>query len=286
MLIELRAREALRKQRFRQDTRIGQHFIFDGDVLSAIVREAAVHPGENVLEIGPGAGTLSAALLEAGASLTAVEIDRVLQPVLEATLSPYRDFEIIYDDFLRVDLPALWARRFGGSPPRVVANLPYYITADIVTLLLSCGLPVKAMCVMVQEESAQRFCALPGAKNYGVLAVLTQYRARLTMGMTLPPDVFEPRPHIDSTLLHIQPWPQPPVSPRDEAMFTKTVRAAFAMRRKTLVNNLCAAFGIPRGDAEAIVRSIGLSDQIRGERLGLEEFARLSDALTAYTIGT
>jgi len=280
MPIERRAREALRKHHFRQDTRIGQHFIMDGDVLSAIVREARVSPGDNVLEIGPGAGTLSAALLEAGARLTAVEIDRGLRPVLEATLSPYRDYEIIYEDILRLDLPELWARRFMDTPPLVVANLPYYITADIVTRLLNCGLPIKVMCFMVQEESALRMNAQPGAKNYGVLAIQTQYRARLTVGMRLPSSVFEPRPHVESVLLHFEPWPKPPVSPMDELMFFRVVRAAFAMRRKTLVNNLCATFGIPRGDAEEIVRGLGLSDQVRGERLGLAEFARLSDAMT------
>lgn len=282
MLTELRAREALRKHHFRQDTRLGQHFILDDDVLSAIVREAQVEPGDNVLEIGAGAGTLTAALMDAGAIVTAVEIDRALQGVLEGTLAPYANYEIIYEDILRVDLSALWSRRFGGRPARVVANLPYYITADVVTKLLSSALPIKSMCVMVQEESAQRMCAQPGAKNYGVLAVETQYRAQLSIGMTLPPEAFEPRPHIVSTLLHVIPWPEPPVKLLDEEMFFKTVRAAFFMRRKTLTNNLCAVFSMPRGEAEAIIEGMGLPAQVRGERLSLDELAKLADALSVY----
>ncbi len=270
----LAARLALEKHGFRFSHSLGQNFILDDGLVRRIVDAAGVAPGERVLEIGPGAGVMTRCLAEAGARVTAVELDRSLVPVLRAVLAGY-DVRLVFDDILRLDVAGL----MGGAPYSVVANLPYYITADAVLALLTGPAKPARVTVMVQKEAAERMMARPGSKTWCALAATVQYFGNPEPLMELPPEAFTPRPHVVSTLLGIRLYDEKPVQARDEALFLRLVTAAFAMRRKTLANNLTASFGVPRETALQWIATLGKDERVRGEALSVAELAALSDII-------
>lgn len=270
----LAARLALEKYGFRFSHALGQNFILDDALIARIVEAAQVAPGERVLEIGPGAGVMTRCLAEAGASVTAVELDRSLEPVLRAVLGE-GDVRLVFGDVLKLDLAAL----MGDKPYRVVANLPYYITADVVLALVTGAKKPESITVMVQREAAGRMMAKPDSKSWCALAATVQYFGRPEPLMDLPPKAFTPPPHVDSTLLRISLYADKPVQARDEALFLRLVNAAFAMRRKTLANNLTAAFSVPRERALEWIAALGRDERVRGEALSIAELARLSDII-------
>ena len=234
-------------------------------------------PGDRVLEIGAGAGVLTRELSDRGAKVLALEIDRALEPVLREVLEG-SGARVEFADALKCDLAALTIRAFSGEPFDVVANLPYYITADVFLMLVKSRLPVRRMTVMVQKEAAERIMASPGQKNWCALAATVQHFGHPEVLMRVPPEAFTPRPHVESALLRVDMVPERQ-SPEDEAMFLKVVAAAFAMRRKTLVNNLMAAFFMPREGAEALLTSLNLDPRVRGEALSVSELALLGEAI-------
>lgn len=275
---ELNARMALEKHGFRFSHKLGQNFILDEALIGRIVDAAGVGAGDAVLEIGPGAGTMTAEMAMRGAQVLALELDGALEPVLQEVLSGYPGARVEFVDALKADLPALCTQHL-GRPFQVVANLPYYITADVVLKLLRSELMLTRITIMVQKEAAERMMAHPGEKAYCALAATVQYYGVPSVLMELPPDVFTPRPHVDSRLLRIELFRERPVRPREERHFLKTIECCFAMRRKTLVNNLCAGFGLSREQALQVIAAAGLDERVRGEALDLEAVARVSDGV-------
>jgi len=254
--------------------RLGQNFLVEPNVVGAIVDAAAISPGETVLEIGPGIGTLTQGLLEKGAHVVAVELDKRLLEVLSHTLSGYENVRILHGDILKVDIPALTERR----PFKVVANLPYYITTPILMTLLERRLPATRLVTMVQKEVADRMAAKPGGKAYGALSVAIQYYTEPQPVLLVPPRAFLPPPAVDSVVVCCKARPQPAVLVKNENLFFRTVRAAFSQRRKTLQNAL-RTMGISKEAIAAALEDAAIDGARRGETLSLEEFAALADRL-------
>ena len=273
----LAARLALEKHGFRFSHSLGQNFILDDGLTRRIVEAAGVTAGERVLEIGPGAGVMTRRLAEAGAVVTAVELDKSLEPVLRAVLEGFDNVRLVFGDALRLDLAGL----MGEEPYSVVANLPYYITADVALALLTGPAKPRRVTIMVQKEAAERMMARPGSKSWCALAATVQYFGNPEPLMELPPEAFTPPPHVRSTLLGIRLYEEKPVQARDEALFLRLVNAAFAMRRKTLANNLTAAFGAARETALSWIAALGKDERVRGEALSIAELAALSDIIEA-----
>ena len=274
----LRARVALDKHGFRTTHSLGQNFLLDDRFLSGLLDEIDVRPEDRVLEIGPGAGVMTALLAERAEKVLAVELDERLAPVLSDVLAPHENAKVEYCDFLRCDVDALTARTLGGNY-RVAANLPYYITADILTKLVGAKNPPASIAIMVQKEAAQRLMSEPGSKQWCALAATVRAYGRAEVVEEVPPERFDPAPHVVSCFLKIDAWDAPIVTPKDEALYRRVVQAAFAMRRKTLANNLKTSFGVSQEQAQAVLSAAGLSDKVRGEALTLAQLSDVSDAL-------
>lgn len=265
----------LARHGFRFSKSMGQNFLIDKRIPQRIADASGADAGCGVLEIGPGIGALTAQLARRAGRVAAVELDRALLPILDETLSGFDNVRIIPGDVLKLDLAALAAEQFAGLTPMVCANLPYNITSPVLTALIGCG-QFAAITVMIQREVARRICAAPGAPDYGALSVYCQYHTRPELLFEVPPDCFLPAPKVTSAVLRMTPRPKPE-EVTDEAFFFRVVRAAFAQRRKTLVNSLSTAF--PREAAARAVTACGLPADVRGERLGIPEFAALAAAL-------
>ena len=253
--------------------KLGQNFLIDAGIVQGIVDAAQIHPGDHVLEIGPGIGTLTQGLAEAGADVTAVELDKKLPAVLAETLKAYDRVRIVPGDILKVDIPAL----MGQEPFKVVANLPYYITTPILMTLLERRLPITMMVTMVQKEVAERMTARPGSRSYGALSVAVQYYTEREIVLNVPPRSFIPAPEVDSVVIACRVRSVPAVKVSEEKMFFRVVRAAFGQRRKTLANALRGG-GFPKEQVRAAMERAQMDPQRRGETLSLEEFGRLADA--------
>lgn len=252
--------------------RLGQNFLIAPAVVEGILSAAEIQPGDRVLEIGPGIGTLTQALAEAEARVTAVELDKKLPAVLAETLKGYDNVTVVSGDILKVDIEEL----MGGEPFKVVANLPYYITTPILLALLEKKLNISLIVTMVQKEVAERMTAPPGGKDYGALSVAVQYYTEPDIVLTVPPKSFYPAPEVDSVVIRCRRRAEPPVECRDEKMFFRVARASFGQRRKTLINALKGA-GFLQEDIDRAVSRAGIDPGRRGETLSLEEFARLAD---------
>lgn len=274
----LRARVALDKHGFRTTHSLGQNFLLDDRFLSGLLDEIDVRPEDRVLEIGPGAGVMTALLAERAEKVLAVELDERLAPVLSDVLAPHENAKVEYCDFLRCDVDALTARTL-GEQYRVVANLPYYITADILTKLVGAKNPPASIAIMVQKEAAQRLMSEPGSKQWCALAATVRAYGRAEVVEEVPPERFDPAPHVVSCFLKIDAWDAPIVTPKNEALYRRVVQAAFAMRRKTLANNLKTSFGVSQEQTQAVLSAAGLSDKVRGEALTLAQLSDVSDAL-------
>lgn len=255
--------------------RLGQNFLIHGGTVEAIVETADICPGDRVLEIGPGIGTLTQGLAEAGASVTAVELDKKLPAVLAETLSGYDRVRIVGGDILKTDIPAF----MGEEPFKVVANLPYYITTPILLTLLERRLPITRIVTMVQREVAERMIALPGGRDYGALSVAVQYYTEPRLAIEVSPRCFLPPPAVESAVMDCVVRKTPPVAVEDEKHFFRVVRAAFGQRRKTIGNAL-KSLGLPRDILQGALSKAGIDPLRRGETLSLSEFAALAGALT------
>ena len=258
----------------RASKRLGQNFLIDGAVVRGIVEAAGVVPGDRVLEIGPGIGTLTQGLAEAGADVTAVELDKKLPEVLAHTLAGYGNVRIVPGDILKVDLAEL----MGEAPFKVVANLPYYITTPILMELLERRLPITRLVTMVQKDVAERMTAMPGGKDYGALSVAVQYYTEPEIVLEVPPKSFLPAPEVDSVVISCRVREKPAVAAADERMFFRVVKAAFGQRRKTLANAMKGA-GFQKEEIARAFEAAGLDAGRRGETLSLQEFAVLANAL-------
>ncbi|MCL2811296.1 MAG: 16S rRNA (adenine(1518)-N(6)/adenine(1519)-N(6))-dimethyltransferase RsmA [Clostridia bacterium] len=267
-------REVLRKHSFATKHSLGQHFLFDEDLLAHLVELAGITAEDDVLEIGPGSGTLTRQLAAHARRVLAVEIDRDLLSILAETLADCPNVTVIHSDILHTDVAPLFAGRF-----KALANLPYYLTTELLTRLLTAKLPMDTLAVMVQAEVGDKMIAEPGAPEYGPLAVLCRYFADTRKALRVPAGRFSPPPKVDSVFMRLDIRAQPPVVCEDEALLLRVIRCAFAMRRKTLLNNLRAGFGLDKAGALDCVGAAGLSTDIRGERMCLADFAAIATAL-------
>lgn len=273
----------LQKYKFNFQKKFGQNFLIDTRVLERIISAADITKDDYVLEIGPGIGTMTQYLCEHAGMVAAVEIDKNLIPILEDTLSPYDNVEIIHQDILKMNMERFVKEKNQGNPVKVVANLPYYITTPIIMGLFESHVSIHSITIMVQKEVAERMQAEPGTKDYGALSLAVQYYARPEIVANVPPNCFMPRPNVGSAVIRLTKYQEPPVSVDDERQLFALIRASFNQRRKTLVNGLNNAPNIPYGKDEIIqvLEEMGLPANIRGEALTLEQFAQLSNLICA-----
>ena len=277
--------QVLQKHEFQFKKKFGQNFLIDPHVLDKIVDAAQITKDDFVLEIGPGIGTLTQYLCENARQVLAVEIDDKLIPILKETLQPYDNVEVLHGDILKVDINKLVEEKNGGRPIKVVANLPYYITTPIIMELFESHVPLANVTVMVQKEVADRMKAEPGTKDYGALSLAVQYYAKPYIAAFVPPNCFMPRPNVGSAVIRLDCLARVPVEVHNEKLMFRLIRASFNQRRKTLQNGIAnsAELSFTKEQAARAIEQTGFDVRIRGEKLGLEEFARLADELERMT---
>lgn len=273
-------RYILEKYGIRARKKYGQNFLIDANVIRGIIDAAQITEDDCVLEIGPGIGSMTQLLSESAGKVICVEIDESLQPVLEETLEDCGNVRILWQDILKTDLKQICEEYNGGRPLKVVANLPYYVTTPILMQLLEQDHVFSSITVMVQKEVADRIRSGPGSKEYGALSLAVQYFADPEAVMTVSPSSFIPRPGVDSSVLCLRAYAEPPVECDEKVMFA-LIRAAFNQRRKTLANAISHGFSLngkqyKREEVTDALAQMDLSPTVRGEALTLEQFAQLS----------
>lgn len=273
--------QVLQKHEFKFKKKFGQNFLIDPHVLDKIVDAAQISREDFVLEIGPGIGTLTQYLCENARQVLAVEIDKNLIPILKETLSSYDNVDILQGDILKQDIQAIADRYNEGKPIKVVANLPYYITTPIIMELFESHVPLANVTVMVQKEVADRMKAEPGSKDCGALSLAVQYYAEPYIAAFVPPNCFMPRPNVGSAVIRLDCLSKTPVEVKNEKLMFRLIRASFNQRRKTLQNGIANSGELPFSKAQVAeaIEKAGLEANVRGEKLGLPEFARLADVL-------
>ena len=273
----------LQKYHFNFQKKFGQNFLIDPHVLDKIIGAAGITKDDMVLEIGPGIGTMTQYLSCAARRVVAVEIDKNLIPILEDTLQRFDNVEVINEDVLKLDLAKLAQEKNDGKPLKVVANLPYYITTPIIMGLFENQVPVSSITVMVQKEVADRMQAGPGTKDYGALSLAVQYYASPYIAANVPPNCFMPRPKVGSAVICLTRYQKPPIQVEDEKLMFRIIRASFNQRRKTLANGMknSPELDYTKEQIEGAILSTGQKVNVRGEALTLEEFAQITNYLTA-----
>lgn len=269
----------LARHGFRFSKSMGQNFLIEDWVPRDIAEASGAAPGVGVIEVGPGIGPLTRELSLRSDKVVSIELDRSLLPILAETLSDRPNAEIFPGDVLKTDLPGLVAEKLAGLSPIACANLPYNITTPAITALIEAGC-FQSITVMIQREVARRICAAPGTGDYGAFSVYCQYHTKPEILFDVPPSCFIPAPKVTSSVLRMVPQTPPP-EVDDPKHFFRVVRAAFAQRRKTLLNSLSSSLG-DGTSKQAIANAIaacGLPENIRGERLSISDFAALSKAL-------
>lgn len=259
---------------------MGQNFLIEDWVPRQIAEASGAAPEYGVMEIGPGIGPLTEQLARRAGKVAAVELDRSLLPILRETMAPYDNVTIVPGDVMKLDLDAFVEEQFPGLTAMVCANLPYNITTPVLTALIEIH-RFSAITVMIQREVALRICAAPGTPDYGAFSVYCQYYTEPTLLFDVPPTCFLPAPKVTSAVIRLLPRSAPPVSVCDEALFFRLVKAAFAQRRKTLLNALSSGFGsqLSREELRLILGECSLPADVRGERLGISDFAALAAAI-------
>lgn len=269
----------LQRHGFRFSKSMGQNFLTAAWVPERIAAESGITAADGALEIGPGVGCLTAELAKTAGRVTAIELDGRLRDVLGETLGAYDNVSLVFADALRADLCAVCAETLGERPWKVCANLPYNVTTPLITAFLEAGC-FESVTVMIQKEVAQRLCAAPGTGEYGAFSVLVQWYAEPKLLFDVPPHCFVPQPKVTSAVVRMDRRTAPPAIADDEKFFFRTVRAAFAQRRKTLPNALRSGLSeLSREDIYTAVEEVGLPLDVRGEALAIAQFAALSNAL-------
>ena len=257
----------------------GQNFLIAPWVPESIAVESGVGKDVGVLEIGPGIGPLTQQLALRAGKVCAVEVDNRLKPILDLTVGEFDNLEIIWNDVLKLDVPALVQEKFTGLRPMACANLPYYITSPILTALLEAEC-FEAVTVMVQKEVAQRIAAKPGSADYSAFTVFCQYYAEPELLFDVPAHCFMPQPKVTSAVITLRTRAQKPWDILDEDIFFRTVRASFAMRRKKLSNGLASGFPeLGKQGAAEVIEAAGFDANVRGETLSIPEFARIANEI-------
>ena len=273
-----KTKERIRESNLRYKQSLGQNFLYDDALLASLAAEAGVTKDEDVLEIGPGCGSLTKHLCENANRVLAIELDERLIPLLRAFLDQYKNLTVVQGDVMALNLREV--TKDLKQPFAVVANIPYYITTPLIKLLLTGGLPVSRLALMVQREVADKILAEPGDEAWGPLSILCRFLCEPRLALEVPAEMFTPPPKVDSAFVVLPLREKPAVEVRDREMFFRVANAAFALRRKTMVNNLCASFRMDREEALRVMAEAGLDEKIRGEKLTLAELAAIADAIT------
>jgi 16S rRNA (adenine1518-N6/adenine1519-N6)-dimethyltransferase len=279
----------INKYQFKFRKKFGQNFLLDQGIVDKIVSGADLKEGDIVVEVGPGIGTLTQALAEAGAEVIAVEIDPKLIPILDETMAPYSNVTVKHGDIMKINVDELVTqhctkKNIPLKKYKVVANLPYYITTPIVMNLLEKSKNTDSIVVMVQKEVAERMIAPPGGKVYGALSVAVQYYCEGKIVCKVPKTVFIPPPEVESAIIRLKVLDEPKVNADNPTMFFRVVKAAFAQRRKTLLNTLTSGFSLPKEELSKVLLDNNIDPQRRGETLSLQEMANLANALNQIDI--
>lgn len=278
--------EILKKYNFTFQKKYGQNFLIDSNILKKIVSSANINKEDFVLEIGPGIGTLTQYLCEEAKEVLAVEIDKSLIPILEDTLGEYDNVTILNQDIMKTDIEEIIRERNNNNPIKVVANLPYYITTPIVMNLLEHKLPIDSITIMIQKEVAERMEAGPGTKDYGALSLAVQYYSEPSIMVNVSPSCFIPQPKVGSSVIKLDLIGKKPYNVLDESLLFKIIRASFNQRRKTLVNSLYNSKikEITKEELEDALNQLNFPNNIRGEKLGLEDYINLTNILYKKTV--
>lgn len=274
-MADLTISEVSKKYEFRFKKGLGQNFLIDDSVLDDVVDGAEVNEDDFVIEIGPGFGTLTRALLRRAKRVCAIELDDKLLPILEDELKEFDNFELIHNDALKVDFNELIGDE---KSVKLVANLPYYLTTPIIVNLLTGGYNFKSLTIMIQKEVAQRIDSEPNCKAYGAFSILVQYYCNTKILRLVPPTAFLPEPKVESMVIRLDRLKEPKVKVNDEALFFSIVRKSFNMRRKILWNSV-KDIGIPKEELLKCFEKANIDPKRRGETLSLQEFALLSDEI-------
>lgn len=269
----------LSRHGFKLSHSLGQNFLVDPSVCPKMVQESGANKDICVLEIGPGIGVLTKELCKLAKKVVAVEIDEKLIPILSETLCEYDNVKVIHGDIMKIDLKELFKNQFGDCKAVVCANLPYYITSPIIMHLLEEKIPAEAITVMVQKEVAIRLCAPPGQRESAAVSSAVHYYSNPEILFEVLRDSFYPPPNVDSAVIRFEVRKEPPISLLNEEFFFQIVAAAFAQRRKTVVNSLSAKLKIPKAELADVLSKIGVSEKERAERLTLDNLAQLSNEL-------
>ena len=260
----------------------GQNFLIAPWVPRSIAEDAGVDESTGVLEIGPGIGPLTQQLCLRAGKVCAVELDSRLKPILDLTVGEFSNLEILWDDVLKLDVPALVKEKFPGLRPMACANLPYYITSPILTALLEADC-FDSVTVMVQKEVAQRIAAAPDSADYGAFSVFCQYYAQPELLFDVPAHCFLPQPKVTSAVISLKTYRERPWKVDNEKTFFRLVRASFAMRRKKLSNGLASGFpDLGKTGAAEVIAAAGFDANVRGETLGIPEFSRIAAEIDRY----
>ena len=277
-----RTKQIIEENGFYFKKNFGQNFLIDSNILDNIAECAGVTKEDCVLEIGPGIGSLTQVLAEHARDVVAIEIDSNLIPILSKTLADYDNIEVRNQDILKTDIDAIIREKNNDRPIKVVANLPYYITTPIIMDLLENERKVDTITVMVQKEVAERMQAGPGDKEYGALSIAVQYYCDAHLDMIVQPSCFMPRPKVASAVITLKVLPERKIAAKDEELFFHLVKCAFGQRRKTLLNCLFnqGNLGFSKEEWTEILTSLGWDPRVRGEALSIEDFAKLTDAVS------
>ena len=271
--------ELVKKHGFKFTKSLGQNFLIDDNIVDKIVAGAGIGPGDKIIEVGPGIGTLTREMASRAQNLMAVEIDKNLIPILEDTLGDYDNVKIVNEDIIKADIRGLIDENLGGGPVKLVANLPYYITTPIIMRFLEENINVTDIVVMVQKEVAERMNAQPGGKDFGALSVAVQYYCDTEIMAKVPRHLFVPQPNVDSIVIALRVRPERKYKVDDEDLYFKVVKAAFGQRRKTLLNSISSMGNLAKDQVKEALEEAGIDPKRRGETLSLDEFAILSNVI-------
>ena len=278
-----KTKKIVEKYGFSFKKNFGQNFLVDERVLGKIVSSAEISKDDEVIEVGPGIGTLTQALAKEAYKVVAVEIDTTLVPILGELLSDFDNIEIINEDILKVDVNAI-AEKYPDKKIKMVANLPYYITTPIIMNVLENHIPVESITVMIQKEVAYRMKAQPSTKDYGSLSLAVQYYCEPYLVANVPQNCFMPRPNVDSAVIKLTVMDKPKVQVNNEKFMFEFIKAAFSQRRKTLVNCIFSSglLTLSKDEIGKMLNGLGYDERVRGESLTLEDYGKITDEAEKY----
>ena len=272
-------RSVLEKHGLNFSKALGQNFLINPSVCPRMAEYSLADENTGVIEIGAGIGVLTAELAKIAKKVVCVELDTRLLPILDETLADFDNIEIVNADVMKTDLKALIEEKFQGMDVVVCANLPYYITSPVITMLLESRLPIKAVTVMIQKEASDRLCTPVGSRDSGAITVCTNYYAEVRQLFNVSRGSFMPAPNVDSTVIRLDIRENPAVAVSDEKKFFRMVKAAFAQRRKTALNSISSGMGISKTQVAEALATSGLDENVRAEKLTMQELATLCENL-------